>query len=416
MLFAIAIDALNSLLLHAHRHGLLQRLTTRHAPSSISLFADDVVIFCHPPRQDLQVIRELLHVFGEVSGLRTDFTKCSPTPIRCEDPDLLTINTELACVVAPFPMTYLGIPLSVRKPSASSLQPIADKLSKKLASWRAMLLSRGERLALVCHVLSAMPSHILVLLALCRPPPPPVLKQINRILREFLWYDRKETQNGHGPVHWQRVCRPLELGGLGIPDLHRQGIAMRARWLWLQRTDPSKPWVHLHLPSDADTTAIFRTSTTWTVGDGRSCLFWTDYWLHGKSIADIAPSLLPLVPRRRRKSCTVAEGLSDRRWIADLHGALTPRALVEYVHLWQLLRPFTLSTTPDHLSWRWTANVLLHQLRINFYPYDLPILLMLHLQYKYRIIRVYLWKGVLFLLSNEAIDPSATNTPVSMLV
>lgn len=197
-----------------------------------------------------------------------------------------------------------------------------------------------------------MPSHIMVVLALC----PPVLKQINRVLREFLWYDRKEMRNGHGPVHWQRVCRPLELGGLGIPDLHRQGVALRARWLWLQRTDPSKPWVHLHLPSDANTTAIFRASTSWSVGDGRSCLFWMDHWLDGKSIADLAPSLLTLVPRRRRKSCTVAEGLANRCWVADLRGALTPRALVEYVHLWRLLRPITLSTDPDRLSWRWTTD------------------------------------------------------------
>ncbi|KAE8812430.1 Protein MON2-like protein [Hordeum vulgare] len=48
MLFMMAIDALNSLLQHAHRCGILQRLTTRHASSSIYLYADDVVIFCHP--------------------------------------------------------------------------------------------------------------------------------------------------------------------------------------------------------------------------------------------------------------------------------------------------------------------------------------------------------------------------------
>ena len=178
MLFTIAIDALNSLLLHAHHSGLLQRLTTRHASSSISLYADDVIIFCHPSTHDLRVIRELLRVFGEASGLRTNFAKCSATPIRCDDPTRASIACELACTVMDFPITYLGIPLSLRKPSTSSLRPIVEKLAKKLSSWRAMLLSCGECLALVRQVLCAIPSHIMVVIALC----PTILKQVNRTI------------------------------------------------------------------------------------------------------------------------------------------------------------------------------------------------------------------------------------------
>ena len=81
MLFTMAIDVLNSLLVHTHRHGFMQCLTARHAASSISLYADDVVVFCHPSTHDLRVIRELLRVFGVASGLRTNFAKCLATPI-----------------------------------------------------------------------------------------------------------------------------------------------------------------------------------------------------------------------------------------------------------------------------------------------------------------------------------------------
>ncbi|XP_073359559.1 uncharacterized protein [Aegilops tauschii subsp. strangulata] len=265
----MAIDVLDSLLAHAHRRGLLQCLTARHAASSISIYADDVVVFCHPSSRDPRVIRELLRVFGAASGLCTNFSKCSATPIQCGEDEIACIQSELACAVVGFHIIYLGIPLSVRKPSASSLLPIVEKLSKKLSTWRATLLSRGERLALVRHVLYVIPSHIMVAIAICSP----VLKQVNRIIREFLWHGRKDTQSGHDPVNWQRVCRPLELGGLGIQNLHRQGIALRVRWLWLQRTDPTRPWAHLYLPSDPDASAIFRASTFWDVGDGRTCRF-----------------------------------------------------------------------------------------------------------------------------------------------
>lgn len=95
---------------------------------------------------------------------------------------MASITNELACAVIFFPITYLGIPLSVRKPSATSLQPINEKLAKKLSTWRAAPLSRGKRLALVRHVLCTIPSHIMVVIALC----PTILKQVNMTIREFL--------------------------------------------------------------------------------------------------------------------------------------------------------------------------------------------------------------------------------------
>uniref|UniRef100_A0A453I9A2 Reverse transcriptase zinc-binding domain-containing protein n=1 Tax=Aegilops tauschii subsp. strangulata TaxID=200361 RepID=A0A453I9A2_AEGTS len=86
-------------------------------------------------------------------------------------------------------------------------------------------------------------------------------------------------------------CRPLALGGLGIRDLHRTGVALRTRWLWLQRTDPDRSWKHLHLPTDHEASVLFRASTTWTIGNGNTCKFWQDHWLNGRSIPEIAPTL-----------------------------------------------------------------------------------------------------------------------------
>jgi hypothetical protein len=48
------------------------------------------------------------------------------------------------------------------------------------------------------------------------------------------------VQNGKCLVAWNRLQRPLHLGGLGIIDLQLLGVALRARWLWLQPTDPGR--------------------------------------------------------------------------------------------------------------------------------------------------------------------------------
>ena len=69
MLFTIGIDVLNSMLIHVVGLGLLQRLTSMHASSSISLYVDDVIMFCHPDRHDISAVREILRIFGIAFGL-----------------------------------------------------------------------------------------------------------------------------------------------------------------------------------------------------------------------------------------------------------------------------------------------------------------------------------------------------------
>jgi hypothetical protein len=47
---------------------------------------------------------------------------------------------------------------------------------------------------------------------------------------------------GHYLLAWPKVARPKELGGLGVFDIRRLSLALRARWPWLQMTEPEKPW------------------------------------------------------------------------------------------------------------------------------------------------------------------------------
>ncbi|GJN40212.1 hypothetical protein PR202_gb29393 [Eleusine coracana subsp. coracana] len=67
------------------------------------------------------------------------------------------------------------------------------------------------------------------------------VKVIDKWRRAFLWRGRRDLNGGHCPVAWQRVTRPLNLGGLGIHDLQAMAWALRMRWLWLQKTQPDRP-------------------------------------------------------------------------------------------------------------------------------------------------------------------------------
>lgn len=129
MIFILAMDVLSSIFRKAEVEGLLQPLGI---PYRVSLYADDVVAFIRPTADDIHVATEVLSIFGEAFGLRTNFAKCSALPIQCNEEDLQTLQVELPCQVASFPCTYLGLPLSIFCLKKEDLQPLIDKIGRRL--------------------------------------------------------------------------------------------------------------------------------------------------------------------------------------------------------------------------------------------------------------------------------------------
>ena len=41
------------------------------------------------------------------------------------------------------------------------------------------------------------------------------------------------------------VCRPQAMGGVGISSFPELCWALIMRWLWLEKTNPTKPWIDL---------------------------------------------------------------------------------------------------------------------------------------------------------------------------
>jgi hypothetical protein len=126
-----------------------------------------------------------------------------------------------------------------------------------------------------------------------------LLQAFTKIFKAFLWTSKEVVEGGKCLVAWSKVQRPLQLGGLGVPDLKLMGRALRFCWLWLKRVDRAKPWAALPLRKDAETMAFFHSSIRCVVGYGCSMRFWLDPWLDGRSIADQAPDLFAVAHPRR---------------------------------------------------------------------------------------------------------------------
>ena len=145
---------------------------------------------------------------------------------------------------------------------------------------------------LVRFVHTAIPVYLLVAIQV----PKWFIRAIDKIRRSFLWKGRKEINGGSCLVAWEKVMRPIDLGGLGIHNLEIMGWALQMRWLWIEKTRPDRPWAGLEVPVHPNSVAMFAISVVTTVGNGRNTLFWTDRWLHGCCLEDLAPNVLSCVP------------------------------------------------------------------------------------------------------------------------
>jgi hypothetical protein len=252
--------------------GILQQLHPCRPIPEISLYADDVVLFCHPAQSDTGAIKAILCLFGRCSGLQVNYAKSSATPIHCQPEDATDITRTLGCQLAELPLTYLGIPLTVNRPTAAQLQPIVTKAANMLPTWKSKLMNKAGRLAFIKSVISAIPLHQLMV----RAPPKKVLRLLEKIERGFLWEGRAAANGGNCHVSWPQVCRPLSHGGLGIQNLEHTGLSLRLRWLWFARTDSERAWSGLDLQFSAEEQAMFTASTYSIVGDGQTMKFWDD--------------------------------------------------------------------------------------------------------------------------------------------
>ena len=296
LLFVLVMEVLNALFAEADRQGQLTPLPGNTIRYRASIYADDLVVFLAPCPLDFSCIRQLLEVFAGASGLATNLDKCTITPIRCDDADVEQVLHVFPCRIQPFPLTYLGAPLSTSRLARADEQHIVDKVAARIPTWKGKLLTSVGRATLAKSTVSAIPVHTSICCALS----PWALREIDKRRRAFLWAGADTVQGGNCRVAWPVVCLPKELGDLGLPDLKTMGAALRLRWEWQRRTDPSAPWAGLPCRTDAATIAMFRASVRVELGSGDLARFWTDSWLPCGPICLAAPDLFSAVGRRRR--------------------------------------------------------------------------------------------------------------------
>lgn len=101
--------------------------------------------------------------------------------------------------------------------------------------------------------------------------------------------------------------------------------------------------------------ALFAACVTTQIGNGEATKFWVDRWLHGKSIAELAPTLMAFVRKRGWRKRTVQEALQDNAWAEDIIGGLPVQAMWEVLQLLQVFNEVQLQPGEEDMH-IWTRE------------------------------------------------------------
>lgn len=132
----------------------------------------------------------------------------------------------------------LGVPLIASRLRVNDCENLKAKNLKKVNSWQATYMSYAGSVQLIISVLSSIHvywSRIFVL-------PKKILKDVDAILRKFLW-SGTAMRRVTAKVAWGDICLPKKEGGLGIPNIYVVNKANIVKHLWDLARKKDSLWV-----------------------------------------------------------------------------------------------------------------------------------------------------------------------------
>lgn len=190
--------------------------------------------------------------------------------------------------------TYLGSPLSHKRPRRKEVQFVVDKVKRKLANWKTNYLSRAGKLTLIKATLNSMPAYYLQTQTL----PAETLRELDQICNNFLWGENKDAKRRLHLVGKDSTFLPKYQGGLGIRSHKDLSTIYMAKLGWKMSQGPSnlaqeciqskyvlentvipfkngsKIWKSIGIGWP-----LLNENKVWAIGNGKHISFWFDNWL-----------------------------------------------------------------------------------------------------------------------------------------
>lgn len=227
------------MLVSASQHNLIRGLCPGFVPGGVTClqYADNTILFVDNNHETAVNLKWILSCFEQVSGMRINYCKSELIPINMEPNEVDPFRNIFGCGIGSFPIKYLGIPLHHDKLMKEDVQPLVDKILKRMAGWRGKLLSYAGKLTLIKSCLASIPVYLLSFFKF----PKWALALINTQMARCLWSDAEGGRKLH-LANWPMMCMKKEFGGLGIPCLQDVNMCLLGAWIKRYVQQDEKLW------------------------------------------------------------------------------------------------------------------------------------------------------------------------------
>lgn len=244
-LFVLGMEKLTHMILdrvkHKHWCGLK---AGRNGPMiSHMMFADDLVLFAEANSNQLNEILTCLQEFMEMSGHKLSQEK---TYIYFS-PNVKHATKRAICVSSGFKEVqdlgrYLGANISHPKRRKAKYETVIERIKTRLSGWNTASLSMAGRITLVKSFTSSMALYPMQHDRL----PSGVTSDIEKAQRSFIWGEQEGSKKRHA-INWNQLCKPKDVGGLGIRNLQLMNDAFLSKILWRMHVEPTSLWAQVLL-------------------------------------------------------------------------------------------------------------------------------------------------------------------------
>ncbi|XP_050221220.1 uncharacterized protein LOC126671491 [Mercurialis annua] len=302
MLFVIAVEGLKALFESAKSKGLLEGVKLEGYSESISLlqFADDTLLFIPNNEVMLRNTLRILRCFELISGLKINFHKSSMVGVNVSNSSLQNASMLFNYKLESLPMTYLGLPLSIKPIKAAHWNENVNAFKYKFSLWKGHLLSPAGRLVLVKSVLSSLPVYFLSSLVM----PAAIVVLLEGYMRSFLWHGSFQ-KTGMCKIAWSKIItdnpsslwRTVIANGSNISSwadlnsVNRNVNSVSHIWRGILKT----------CILDLSIWEFYKSQTSISIGDGFSVRFWYDAWTGSEPFTTSFPDLFRLSMNQNEK-------------------------------------------------------------------------------------------------------------------